>query len=98
VEIEVVDLRSLIPWDKETVLNSVARTNRVLVLHEANLTAGVGAEIAATISEHAFQHLDAPVMRLASLDTPVPFSAYLEQHVYFPKDRLPDKIRELLRY
>ncbi len=98
VDIEVVDLRSLIPWDKPTVLASVAKTNRVLILHEANLTGGIGAEIAAVIAEEAFEHLDAPVMRLASLDTPVPFSPYLEQHVYFPKDRLPEKIKELVGY
>ncbi|RMH78844.1 MAG: dehydrogenase [Calditrichaeota bacterium] len=97
-EIEVVDLRSLLPWDKATVLASVEKTNRVLVLHEANLTGGIGAEIAAAIAEEGFTHLDAPVMRLASLDTPIPFSPQLEQHIYWPRDRLPDKLRALLAF
>ncbi len=97
-EIEVVDLRSLLPWDKETVFNSIRKTNRVLVLHEANLTGGIGAEIAATIAQEAFEHLDAPVTRTASLDMPIPFSDVFEKHIYWPKDRLPEVVRELLEY
>ncbi len=98
VEIEVLDLRSLLPWDKSAVLESVRKTNRVLVLHEAHLTGGIGAEIAAFIAEQAFEHLDAPVMRLASLDTPIPFNPTLEKHIYWPKDRLPEQLRKLLEY
>jgi len=96
--IEVVDLRSLLPWDRELVLDSVARTNKVLVLHEATLTGGVGAEIAATIAQEAFELLDGPVTRVASLDTPVPFSEQLEKHVFWPKDRLPGIVEQLLNY
>ncbi len=98
VEIEVLDLRSLLPWDKSAVLDTVRKTNRVLILHEAHLTGGIGAEIAAFVSEAAFEHLDAPVMRLASLDIPVPFSPDLEKHIYWPKDRLPEALRQLLAY
>lgn len=78
VSLEVVDLRSLKPWDRETVLESVENTGRALVVHAANLLAGVGAEVAATIAEHAFQSLDAPVVRLGGRDVPVPFSPPLE--------------------
>ncbi len=98
VGIEVVDLRSILPWDKETVLASVRKTNRALVLHEANLTGGIGGEIAATISEEAFQFLDAPVSRIASLDTPVPFNPQLEKKIYWPVSRLPQKVAALLAY
>ncbi len=98
IALEVIDLRSLLPWDKELVLESVRRINRVVVLHEANLTGGVGAEIAATIGEEAFRDLDAPVYRVASLDIPIPFSEQLERHIYWPKDRLPEVVREVLRF
>jgi 2-oxoisovalerate dehydrogenase E1 component len=75
----IVDLRTLLPWDKETVEGVVNRTNKVLILHEDTLTGGVGAEIAAHITEHCFKSLDAPVMRLGSMDTAVPFAANLEE-------------------
>ncbi|MEY3574596.1 MAG: hypothetical protein RLZZ617_1194, partial [Bacteroidota bacterium] len=78
-DLEVVDLRSLLPWDKATVLDSVKRTGKVLVLHEDTLTGGFGGEIASTIAEEAFTALDAPVMRFGALDTPVPFAVSLEQ-------------------
>ncbi|MCB0264766.1 MAG: hypothetical protein KDH98_16565, partial [Calditrichaeota bacterium] len=77
---------------------SVRKTSRALVLHEATLTGGVGAEIAATITENIFQSLDAPVMRVASLDMPVPFNPKLEQKIFWAKDRLPEKLRQLLNY
>lgn len=98
ISIEVLDLRSLIPWDREAVLASAQKTGRVMVLHEANLTGGIGAEIAATISESAFNSLDAPVVRVASLDIPIPFNPDLEKSIYWPKNRLPQKIRDLLDY
>jgi pyruvate/2-oxoglutarate/acetoin dehydrogenase E1 component len=96
-EIEVVDLRSLMPWDTETTIRSVAKTSRALVLHEAPLTGGFGGEIAATLSQEAFEWLDAPVARLGALDTPVPFSRSLER-IFSPAGRLVGALRELLIY
>ena len=97
LSIEILDLRSLMPLDYQAIEQTVKKTNRVLVVHEDNLTGGIGAEIAAWISEHCFQYLDAPVMRCASLDTPIPFSPELEQQ-YLAKARLHDTIQHLLNY
>ncbi len=97
LSIEILDLRSLMPLDYQAIEQTVRKTNRVLVLHEDNLTGGIGAEIAAWISEHYFQFLDAPVMRCASLDTPIPFSPELEQQ-YLAKSRLHDAMQKLLNY
>jgi 2-oxoisovalerate dehydrogenase E1 component len=97
INLEIVDLRTLLPWDKETIEQSVKKTNRVLVLHEDTLTGGVGAEIAAWISEHCFSFLDAPVMRVASLDTPIPFAPTLERN-FLPQQRLKEKVKELNSY
>jgi 2-oxoisovalerate dehydrogenase E1 component len=96
-EVEVVDLRSLLPWDPETVIASVRKTGRVLVLHEAPLTGGFGGEVAATIAKDAFEWLDAPVERLGALDTPVPFAKALEA-AFSPKGRLLPTLRALLAY
>ena len=79
ISVQVLDLRTLIPWDREAVLEAARQTSKVLVLHEDTRTGGFGAEIAATIAEEAFEHLDAPVKRLAAPDSPVPFSPPLEQ-------------------
>ena len=98
VSIEIIDLRTLLPWDRETVLASIQKTNRALVLHEANITGGIGAEIASTISEEAFEFLDAPVKRVASLDTPIPFASHIESNVYLPHERFENALRELLEY
>jgi 2-oxoisovalerate dehydrogenase E1 component len=98
IEIEVVDLRTLIPWDREAVFASVRRTSRVLVLHEAHLTAGFGAEIAATIARDCFAHLDAPPVRVAGEDIPIPFSKPIEQKVYSAQSRLRSEIAGLLAY
>jgi 2-oxoisovalerate dehydrogenase E1 component len=95
--VEVIDLRSLAPLDYGTIRESVAKTNRALVLHEASLTGGFGGELAAWIGEHCFEQLDAPVRRLGSLDTPVPFAAALEEQ-YLPVGRLDGAIRSLLAY
>jgi 2-oxoisovalerate dehydrogenase E1 component beta subunit len=80
IELEVVDLRSLMPFDKEAIYESVKKTSKVIVLHEDNKTGGVGAEIAARLSEDCFDHLDGPIMRIAAPDTPVPFSTPLEEY------------------
>jgi 2-oxoisovalerate dehydrogenase E1 component len=97
VTADIVDLRTLLPWDTETVFESVKKTNRALILHEDTLTGGIGAEISAWITEHCFAYLDAPVVRVASLDTPIPFAATLEQN-FLPKGRLKNKIEELLAF
>jgi len=95
--IEVVDLRTLVPLDKATVLDSVKRTGRALLLHEDTLTGGFGGELAALIAEEAFDHLDAPIVRVASWDTPVPFAVPLEQG-FLPKGRLKDAVERVLGY
>lgn len=97
IDAAVLDLRTLLPWDKDAVAKLVRSTNRVLILHEDTLTGGIGAEISAWITENCFQFLDAPVMRLASLDTPIPFAPTLEQN-FLPKGRLRAKIEELIKY
>jgi 2-oxoisovalerate dehydrogenase E1 component len=97
VKADIVDLRTLLPWDKEAVRETVKKTNRVVVFHEDTLTGGIGAEIAAWISEHCFKDLDAPVLREASLDTPIPFAPTLEAN-FLPKGRLKSRIEELLKF
>jgi 2-oxoisovalerate dehydrogenase E1 component len=97
VSADILDLRTLLPWDKEAVATTVKKTGRVIVLHEDTLTGGIGAEIAAWISEHCFQDLDAPVMREASLDTAIPFAPTLENN-FLPKGRLKGKIEGLMKY
>lgn len=97
-ETRVIDLRSLVPLDRELILSSVRDTGKVLIVHEASLTGGFGGEIAAIVAEEAFTFLDAPVRRVASRDTPVPFAPTLEE-AYLPnKDRIADALRGLLRY
>ena len=95
--IEIVDLRSLQPWDKEAVETSVKKTGRVLILHEDTLTNGFGGEIAAHLAEHCFSYLDAPVMRCASLDTAIPMNKALEDQ-FLAKARLEEMMEKLLRY
>jgi 2-oxoisovalerate dehydrogenase E1 component beta subunit len=96
--VEVLDLRTLIPWDRDAVLASARRTSKVLVLHEDTRTGGFGAEIAATIAEDAFEDLDGPVKRLAAPDAPVPFAPSLER-AYIPQtDDVVAVLRELAAY
>jgi 2-oxoisovalerate dehydrogenase E1 component len=97
VRADVIDLRTLLPWDKEMVAASVQKTSRVLILHEDTLTGGIGGEISAWITENCFRFLDAPVIRVASLDTPIPFAPTLEQN-FLPKARLKLAIESLLRF
>lgn len=97
LSIEIIDLRSLQPWDKEAVENTVKKTGRALILHEDTLTNGFGAEIAAHIAEHCFQYLDAPVVRCASLDTAIPMSKALEDN-FLANSRLDDSIKKLINF
>ncbi|WP_276504206.1 alpha-ketoacid dehydrogenase subunit alpha/beta [Terrimonas pollutisoli] len=97
ISIDILDLRTLLPLDYAAIRASVARTGRILILHEDTLTGGIGGEIAAWIAENCFHLLDAPVMRCASLDTPIPFSIELEQN-FLAKARLEDTIQKLIGY
>ncbi len=96
--VEILDLRTIMPWDREAVLDSVRKTSKVLVLHEDTRTGGFGGEIAATIAEEAFEDLDAPVRRLAAPDTPVPFSPVLEKAFIPQVDDVVRALEELIRY
>jgi 2-oxoisovalerate dehydrogenase E1 component beta subunit len=98
VSVEIVDLRTVLPWDKQAVLESVRKTSKVLVLHEDTRTGGFGAEIAATIAEEAFEDLDAPVKRIAAPDTAVPFSPPLEKAFIPQVADVAAGLRELAEY
>jgi pyruvate/2-oxoglutarate/acetoin dehydrogenase E1 component len=98
LSVEIIDLRTVMPWDKAAVLESVRKTSKVLVLHEDTRTGGFGAEIAATIAEEAFEELDAPVRRIAAPDTPVPFSPPLEKAFIPQVDDVAAGLRELAEY
>ena len=98
VSVEILDLRTLQPWDKQAVLASARKTSKVLVLHEDTHTGGFGGEIAATISEEAFEDLDAPVKRITAPDTPVPFSPPLEKAFIPQVDDVVAGLRELAEY
>jgi 2-oxoisovalerate dehydrogenase E1 component beta subunit len=98
IDVEVVDLRSIVPWDREAVLASVAKTGRALVVYEAHRTAGFGAEIVATIAEEAFMELDAPVMRLAGPDTPIPAHPVLEAEYLPDEHKIAAAVRGLVGF
>ena len=97
LSIEILDLRTLLPLDTEAIYSAAKKTGRVVVLHEDCMTGGIGGEIVALISENCFQYLDAPVKRVASMDTPVPFVTQLEQQ-FLPKNRLDEVIEELMKF
>jgi 2-oxoisovalerate dehydrogenase E1 component len=97
LSLEIIDLRSLQPWDKEAVEQSAKKTGRVLILHEDTLTNGFGSEIAAHLAEHCFAHLDAPILRCASLDTAIPMNKDLEDQ-FLAKGRLEEMMLKLLKY
>ncbi len=94
---EIIDLRTLLPLDTESIYTAVKKTGKVIVLHEDCMMGGIGGELAALISENCFEYLDAPVIRVASLDTPVPFAVALEEQ-FLPKERLISAISKLLNY
>jgi len=98
IEVEVIDLRTLLPLDLDTIAESVARTSRVLIVHEDRLRGGIGAEIAAHLGEHLFTSLDAPISRIGAPDTPVPYAPPLET-AYLPSvDRIYEAIMRLARW
>jgi 2-oxoisovalerate dehydrogenase E1 component len=97
-QVEIIDLRTVIPWDKEGVLNSVRETGKCLIVHEDSLTVGFGAEIAATIAQDCFTFLDAPVKRRAVPDIPIPYNIPLMGTVLPSMERIRIDIEELLRW
>ena len=98
IDVEVVDIRTLVPFDEETVLESVRRTHRVVVAHEAVLTAGFGGEIAARIADKAFRWLDAPVRRVAAFDAPTPFAPTLEKAVLPNAETIVSAVRDVMAF
>lgn len=97
IKVDLIDLRTLVPWDKEAVLESVRKTGKVIVLHEDVEIGGFGGEISACIAEECFEYLDAPVVRVASMNTAVPFDAQLEQQ-FLPTQEFEEKLLQLWRY
>ncbi len=97
ISADLIDLRTLIPLDKEMIFDSVIKTGKVIILHEDCITGGFGADLAAIIADECFEYLDAPVKRSASMDTPIPFSYELENQ-FLAKDRFKDQLLDLLRY
>jgi 2-oxoisovalerate dehydrogenase E1 component beta subunit len=98
ISIEIIDIRTLVPFDEETVLASVKKTNRVLITHEATLTGGFAGEIAARISEKAFEYLDAPIIRIAAFDAPTPFAPTLEKAMLPNTEKIIAGLEKLLSY
>lgn len=98
IDVEVVDLRTLVPLDRDAVLATAKKTNKVILLHEDTLTGGLGGELAGIIGEHAFEYLDGPLVRMAAPDTPVPYSSPLEDAFLPNADKVAEKARWLHRY
>jgi 2-oxoisovalerate dehydrogenase E1 component len=98
IDAYILDLRSLMPLDYTAIDEAVKSTNRVLILHEDTQFGGIGADLSAYISEHLFEHLDAPVLRVAGLDTPIPFAAAIEKDVFMPNIRLKKQLERLIAY
>jgi 2-oxoisovalerate dehydrogenase E1 component len=97
ISADLLDLRTLLPYDKKAILETAKKTGRVIILHEDTLIGGLASELSAFITENAFEHLDAPVLRCASLDTPVPFAGKLENE-FLPKNRFSEQLLKLLKY
>lgn len=98
IEAEVIDLRTLLPLDRETILNSVKKTNKLLIVHEDTRTGGIAGEIAAVVCEGAFEYLDGPISRVTGLDTPVPYSPPLEAEFLPSVEKVAAAARELAKY
>jgi 2-oxoisovalerate dehydrogenase E1 component beta subunit len=98
IQAEVIDLRTLLPLDRETILGSVKKTNKLLIVHEDTRTGGIAGEIAAIVCEEAFEHLDGPIARVTALDTPVPYSPPLEEHFLPNAEKVVAAARELAKY
>ena len=97
ISLEVVDPRTLVPLDEATILGSVKKTGRLVIVHEDNLTGGWGAEVAALAAQHAFDYLDAPILRICAPDTPVPFAPVMESYYLPGADDIADQVRQLCR-
>src|SRR5437899_12910898 len=98
IHAEVIDLRTLLPLDEETILASLRKTNKCLVVHEDTKTGGIAGEIAAILCERAFGHLDGPLVRVTALDTPVPYAPTLEEYFLPNKEKVVHAAKELARY
>jgi 2-oxoisovalerate dehydrogenase E1 component beta subunit len=98
VDTEVIDLRTLQPFDREAIVESVKKTNKVIILHEATRTGGMAGELTAVINEEAFEYLDGPVMRVTSIDTPVPYAPPLEEYFMPQVDDVLKAARTLVAY
>ena len=97
ISADILDLRTLLPLDKNAIFKTVRKTNKVLILHEDSLTGGIGGEISSLVNENCFENLDAPILRCASLDTPVPFAHELETQ-FLANNTLKEKIEYLMNY
>ena len=95
---EIIDIRTINPLDVDTILESIKKTNRVLIVHEDNMTNGFGAEIAAKISDIGFEYLDAPIKRVASLDCHVPYAPILEDEILVQTSWIENAVKELMEY
>ncbi|MBM3263268.1 MAG: alpha-ketoacid dehydrogenase subunit beta [candidate division Zixibacteria bacterium] len=98
VDVEVLDLRSLLPFDREAILESVKKTSRLLIVHEDTLTGGIGGEMAAIVADEAFEYLDAPIRRVAAIDTPIPSSPPLEEFFLPNTEKIVTVLRRLAAY
>jgi 2-oxoisovalerate dehydrogenase E1 component len=98
VSVEVIDLRSLVPWDRQTVLESVKKTNRVVIAHEDKIQGGFGGDIASYISDEGFKYLDAPVLRVGSKNTPVGFAKEYENAILLSHNDVKEAINKTIRY
>ena len=97
IKAEIIDLRSLVPLDTETIYASVRKTGRAIVLHEDCISGGIGGELTALIGEHCFEFLDAPVLRVGSLNSPVPFAASIET-IFLPQTRFSKAVDQVMNY